>query len=101
MCPATGRHQEHKRMEPNDAKTPQPAEAREVWEKKVDESPRAYAAFSAFRDAEKRSLKAIADALNCSVQNVFWWSTRHNWKLRCDAFDLWVDREQRVEFARR
>jgi hypothetical protein len=32
--------------------------------------------------------------------NVFWWSTRHNWKLRCDAYDLHVDSEQRTEFSR-
>jgi hypothetical protein len=75
-------------------------EPREPWEKKVDESQRAYHAFSLFRDSEKRSLKAVAASLSCSTQNVFWWSTRHNWRLRADAYDLHVAREQRVEFAR-
>jgi hypothetical protein len=53
-----------------------------------------------YRDSEKRSLKSVATSLNCSVQNVFWWSSRHNWKLRCDAFDLQQDQLQRQEFAR-
>jgi hypothetical protein len=93
-------------MEPDDGEgidPPQDAAAvvpREPWEKKADESLKAYDAFSAYRDSEKRSLKAIADSLNCSVQNVHWWSMRHNWKLRCDAFDLDQDRQQREDFAR-
>jgi hypothetical protein len=82
---------------PQDVAIVQP---RELWDKKPDESQRAFAAFAQFRDAEKRSLKAIADSLNCSVQNVFWWSTRHNWRLRCDAYDLHVSREQNAEFSR-
>jgi hypothetical protein len=73
---------------------------REPWEKKPDESQRAYDAFSRYRDAEKRSFKAIADSLNCSTQNVWQWSTRHNWKLRCDAYDIDQDRQQREDLAR-
>jgi hypothetical protein len=91
-------------MEPeNDLDPSQDAvaiEPREAWDKKSDESQKAYHAFSLFRDAEKRSLKGVATSLKCSVQNVFWWSTRHNWKLRCDAYDLWLDQQQRQEFAR-
>jgi hypothetical protein len=82
---------------PQDAEIVQP---RELWEKKFDESPRAYDAFSRYRDSEKRSFKSIADALSCSTQNVWQWSVRHNWKLRCDAYDLHLDQEQRAEFAR-
>jgi hypothetical protein len=60
-------------MEPknDDLDRPQDTEMvehREAWEKKPDESLKAYDAFSRYRDAEKRSLKAIADALKCSVQ---------------------------------
>ncbi len=91
-------------MEPeDDLDPPQDAvivEHREAWDKKPDESQRAYHAFSLSRDAEKRSLKGVATSLTCSVQNVFWWSTRHNWKLRADAYDLWLDQQQRQEFAR-
>lgn len=67
---------------PQDAAIIQP---REPWEKKPDESQRAYHAFRLFRDAEPRTLKGVADSLNCSGQNVFWWSTRHSWKSRCEA----------------
>lgn len=86
-------------LPPQDALAVQP---REPWEQKADESQRAYLAFSIFRDSEKRSLKLVATSLNppCSIQNVFWWSTRHNWKLRCDAYDLHLDQQQRQEFSR-
>jgi len=92
-------------MEPknDDLDRPQGAEMvqpREPWERKPDESRKAYDAFSRYRDSEKRSFKAIADALNCSTQNIFQWSARHNWKIRCDACDLEQDRLQRAEFAR-
>jgi hypothetical protein len=92
-------------MEPDDSdgldsQAIQTVQPRELWEKKLDESQRAYDAFSRYRDSERRSLKSVADALNCSVQNVFWWSTRHNWKLRVDAYDLHVDQQQRADFMR-
>lgn len=93
-------------MEPDDGDGIDPSQTavavqpREPWEKKPDESQRAYDAFARYRDSEKRSFKAIADSLNCSTQNVWQWSTRHNWKLRCDAYDLHVDQQQRQEFAR-
>ena len=88
--------------EPESPQAALAVQPREMWEKQPDESQRAYSAFSIFRDSEKRSLKLVATSLNppCSIQNVFWWSTRHNWKLRVDAFDLWMDQQQRQEFAR-
>jgi hypothetical protein len=88
-------------MEPDNTNPTQTVEPREPWEKKSDESPRAYAAFVQYRDAEKRSLKDIAASFNCSTQNIHAWSVRHNWKLRCDAFDTMLCREQIVEFQRR
>jgi hypothetical protein len=86
--------------EPESAQAALAVQPREAWEKQFDESLKAYHAFSLFRDSEKRSLKLVADSLNCSVQNIFWWSTRHNWKLRVDAYDLHVDQAQRAEFIR-
>lgn len=91
-------------MEPDDVKPPQApvaVEPREPWDKKSDESLKAFSAFVQYRDSEKRSLTAIAESLKCSTQNIHQWSIRHNWKLRCDAFDLFLDRQQREDFARR
>lgn len=73
---------------------------REPWEQRSDESQAAYRAFAQYRDSERRSLKSVADSLNCSVQNIHWWSVRHAWKLRADAYDLHLDKEQRQQFAR-
>jgi hypothetical protein len=75
-------------------------EAREPWEKLPQESKKAWGAFRLYRDAEKRSFKSVAERLNCSPQNVFQWSSKYKWKLRCDAFDVEQDRAQRAEFAR-
>ena len=75
-------------------------EPRQPWDKQPDESAKAFDAFCRFRDAEKRSFKSTADLLNCSTQNVWQWATRHNWKLRADAWDIEQDRLQRAAFAR-
>ncbi|MGC1650738.1 MAG: hypothetical protein WA741_33355 [Candidatus Sulfotelmatobacter sp.] len=73
---------------------------RELWDKRPDESEKAFGAFVLYRNAEKRSFKLVAEKLNCSSQNIFQWSSRFNWRLRCDAYDLELDRQQRVLFAR-
>ena len=75
-------------------------EPRQLWDKQQNESQKAFDAFAMYRDLEKRSFKAIAEKLNCSPQNIFQWSSRFNWKGRCDAFDVEQDRQQRAEFAR-
>lgn len=75
-------------------------EHRELWDKRPDESQKAFDAFVRYRDAEKRSFKNVADQLNCSPQNIFQWSSRFNWRGRCDAYDVEQDRLQREELAR-
>jgi hypothetical protein len=75
-------------------------ESRQSWDKLPDESQKAFEAFVRYRDAEKRSFKNVADQLNCSPQNIFQWSSRFAWRLRCDAFDMEQDRVQREELAR-
>lgn len=75
-------------------------EPRQLWDKRPDESAKAFGAFAMYRDLERRSFKQVAEKLNCSPQNVFQWSSKYNWRLRCDAFDLEQDRQQRVAFAR-
>lgn len=75
-------------------------EPREPWEKLPQESQKAFGAFVLYRDAEKRSFKNVAEKLNCSAQNVFQWSSKYNWRLRSDAWDVEQDRAQREELAR-
>ena len=87
-------------QEPDSPESADPVEHREVWDKKPDESQKAFDAFVRYRDAEKRSFKAIADELNCTPQNIFQWSSRFNWRLRCDAYDVEQDRLQREDLAR-
>jgi hypothetical protein len=75
-------------------------EPREPWEKLPRESQKAFGAFVLYRDDPQRRFKNVAEKLNCSAQNVFQWSSKYNWKLRCDSFDVEQDRAQRAEFAR-
>jgi hypothetical protein len=82
-------------MEPADA-----IEHREAWDKREGESQKAFSAFCLYRDAEKRSFKIVAEQLKCSPQNIFQWSSKFNWRLRVDAFDIDQDRQQREDFAR-
>ena len=85
---------------PQSTQSIDPVEPREPWDKREDESQKAFTAFTLFRDAEKRSFKIVADSLNCSPQNIFQWSSRFDWKGRCDSYDVWLDQQQRVELAR-
>ena len=73
---------------------------RELWDKREDQSQKAFDAFVRYRDAEARSFKNIAVQLNCSPQNIFQWSSRFNWRGRCDAYDVEQDRLQREDLAR-
>jgi hypothetical protein len=72
----------------------------ELWDKRLDESQRAFNAFVLYRDTEKRSFKNVAERLNCSPQNVFQWSSRFSWRERASAWDVEQDRLQREELAR-
>jgi hypothetical protein len=92
-------------MEPDDdnldsSQSTEIIEPRERWDKLPQESQRAFDAFTKYRDAERRSFKNIADQLNCSAQNIYQWSSRHDWKGRCDAYDIEQDQTQRAELAR-
>lgn len=65
---------------------------REPWERLPDESPRAFAAFCAYRDAaENRRMQRVAEQLHCSGQNVRRWAARHSWVDRCWAYDVRQD----------
>src|ERR1035438_4869418 len=72
------------------------------WERKRDESPRAYQAFQIYIHAEKRRLADVGAALipACSAANVARWSTRHNWQTRAWSWDKEQDRLQAEQEAR-
>jgi len=72
------------------------------WERKRDESPRAFQAFSIYLRAEKRRLADVGQALipPCSAANVARWSTRHNWQSRAFSWDREQDRVQQQQEAR-
>ena len=74
---------------------------RTLWDRLPGESPRAWNAFVTFRDlAERRTLKAVAEVLNCSVQNIHRWSDRWRWSERTLAYDIHRDEVERRELAR-
>jgi hypothetical protein len=87
-------------LEPDSLEAADLVEHREVWDKQPAESDRAFSAFTIYRDAEKRTFKLVAEQLNCSPQNIFQWSSKFNWRLRCDAYDIDQDRHQREDMAR-
>jgi hypothetical protein len=91
-------------MEPEDDLAPsqdvEPVGPRQPRNKRLDESQKAFDAFVLYRDDEQRRFKNVAEKLSCSPQNIFQWSSKYNWHLRCDACDLEQDRQQPVAFAR-
>lgn len=80
----------------------QVVETAPAWERKPDESVRAYEAFKLYLHSETRRLAEVAEKLSpaCSVSNVARWSLRHNWPQRAFAFDKEEDRRQQAEEAR-
>jgi hypothetical protein len=72
------------------------------WERKRDESQRAFAAFQLYIHAENRRLADVGAKLipACSAANVARWSTRHNWQARAFAWDREQDRIQQEQEAR-
>ena len=81
---------------------PQIIDSAPTWERKPDESRRAYEAFLLYRDSPTRRLAEVAEKLvpACSVPNVARWSSRHRWQQRAFSWDVEQDRKQQAEEAR-
>ena len=81
---------------------PQIIESAPAWERKPDESRRAYEAFLIYRNSATRRLAEVAEKLvpGCSVPNVARWSSRHRWQQRAFSWDKEQDRIQSEEEAR-
>jgi len=81
---------------------PQTIDAAQSWERRRDESLRAFGAFKLYLHSETRRLAEVAEKLvpACSVPNVARWSSRYSWPQRAWAFDKEEDRKQQEHQAR-
>ena len=68
-----------------DAQRPEP----KAWDRLVQESPKAYAAFRAYLDlGAERTFVAAAKALGKNTSLLRRWAVRHDWKERVHAWDI-------------
>jgi hypothetical protein len=63
------------------------------WERKSDESPQAYRAFTAYRDQDSGDRTAVEAGriVGISTPLVHRWSSRHSWLKRAADFDAHLD----------
>ena len=75
---------------------------RRSWDRKSDESKRAWEAFRIYRDSPDRRLATVAKVLvpPCSTANIGRWVSRHQWQARAADYDIYVDEQDRAEIAR-
>jgi hypothetical protein len=67
----------------------------ETWERRDDESARAFAAFHLYCEmAEDRSYAKVAEKLGKSETLIARWGRRHNWQLRVLEYDTYVERRR-------
>jgi hypothetical protein len=80
----------------------QTIDAPPIWERRRDESPRAYTAFQLYLHSESRRLADVGSALTpaCSAANVARWSSRHSWQNRAWAWDKEQDLIRQAQEAR-
>jgi hypothetical protein len=66
------------------------------WERRENESSRAYGAFCLYRDmGVSRNQVKVAELSNRSPALMYKWSRKHNWTDRAEAYDLYLDERQR------
>jgi len=72
-----------------------------TWERKPDESHKAYEAFSIYRDMGiNRNVRAVAQKLNKSLTIIGRWSSRYNWVERAGAYDDYYGKLERQAIER-
>lgn len=88
----------------NDEDTPK------IWEKQDDETPRAYALFCLFLqlklDRSYKELQSLATSVNKfkntpSIDSIKTYASRHNWKERAAAYDVYIIDKERAELEAR
>lgn len=67
----------------------------QLWERRDDETKKAYSAFKIYLEMENRSVKNVAEMLCVSEQNVRRWSRKYDWKSRAVAYDSSIVEETR------
>lgn len=73
---------------------------RQAWERLPDETPPAWAAFTAYLTAGTgRSVTGVGGELHKSRTLIGRWSSRHQWVRRSSAFDAHVASEYRAEIV--
>lgn len=67
------------------------------WEKQPKETDKQFEAFQIFRDMPQstRTRTKVAEQLQKSIQLIYRWSKRNNWKERVQAWDRETDRKER------
>lgn len=83
------------------AETAEQMGKRQLWDRQVGESTRAYFAFVKYRDlAERRTMKKVAEMLQCSEQNIARWAQRWSWTHRAAEFDRVEEEKWREQTSR-
>lgn len=77
-------------------------DARKLWDRRPDETERAWHAFLAYRDMEPpRSIRKVSEALGYEAHTTCGqWSRDYAWTMRCAAYDAMLDAERQHEVAR-
>jgi hypothetical protein len=74
---------------------------RQLWERQVGESTKAYSAFQKYLNlSSRRTLREVAELSHCSGQNIARWSRRWSWVHRVQAFDTVEEERFREQAAR-
>ena len=69
------------------------------WERRKDESDEAFAAFSIYLTQE-RVIKKVAEQIGKSVQLLYRWSSKYDWRGRATAYDNSLIEELRSDTRR-
>jgi hypothetical protein len=74
---------------------------RQLWERQVGESTKAYSAFQKYLNlSSRRTLREVAELSHCSGQNIARWSRRWFWVARVQAYDVIEEERFREQMSR-
>ena len=74
---------------------------RQLWERQVGESTKAYSAFQKYLNlSSRRTLREVAELSHCSGQNIARWSRRWFWVARVQAYDVIEEEKFREQMSR-